>query len=118
MFNNQTDCQPLHPEIVNEIISKMISFDKIIDLSDFFKVMGDSTRLKILITLVHGECCVNDIACIVNISQSAVSHQLKILRTSKLIKSRRKGRQVYYSLDDEHIETILNTAIEHVNERD
>lgn len=118
MFNNQTDCQPLHPEVVNDIISKMISFDKIIDLSDFFKVMGDSTRLKILITLVHGECCVNDIACIANISQSAVSHQLKILRTSKLIKSRRKGRQVYYSLDDEHVQTILSTAIEHVSENE
>ena len=93
-----------------------LSDTKINDLSDFFKVMGDNTRLKILIALIHNEYCVNDIASIIGLSQSAVSHQLKILRKSKLVKSIRDGRYIYYLLDDEHVEIILNMAIEHINE--
>ena len=93
-----------------------LSNNKINDLSDFFKVMGDNTRLKILIALIHNEYCVNDIANIIGLSQSAVSHQLKVLRKSKLVKSTRNGRYIYYSLDDEHVEIILNMAIEHINE--
>lgn len=89
---------------------------KISLLTDFFKVMGDNTRLQILIVLINNELCVNDISKLLQLSQSAISHQLKQLRLAKLIKARRSGRTVYYSLDDEHVETILNMAIEHLNE--
>lgn len=89
---------------------------KISLLTDFFKVMGDNTRLQILIVLINNELCVNDISKLLQLSQSAISHQLKQLRLAKLIKARRAGRTVYYSLDDEHVETILNMAIEHLNE--
>ena len=98
------------------INSIFFSEDKISDLSDFFKIMGDNTRLKILIVLIHNKYCVNEIADIIGLSQSAVSHQLKVLRKSKLVKTTRKGRYIYYSLDDEHVDTILNMAIEHINE--
>ena len=85
--------------------------------ADFFKVMGDETRLKILVTLLNKELCVNEIAECIEMSQSSVSHQLKILRISKLIKSRRDGKMIYYSLDDEHVKTILDMAIEHAMEK-
>ena len=85
--------------------------------ADFFKVMGDETRLKILVTLLNKELCVNEIAECIEMSQSSVSHQLKTLRISKLIKSRRDGKMIYYSLDDEHIKTILDMAIEHAMEK-
>ena len=85
--------------------------------ADFFKVMGDETRLKILVTVLNKELCVNDIAECIEMSQSSVSHQLKTLRISKLIKSRRDGKMIYYSLDDEHVKTILDMAIEHAMEK-
>ena len=83
-------------------------------LSDFFKVMGDGTRLKILIALINGEFCVSELADILNMSQSAVSHQLKALRNAKLIRSRRDGRMIYYALDDDHIKDILDESMIHV----
>ena len=84
--------------------------------ADFFKVMGDETRLKILVTLLNKELCVNEIAECIEMSQSSVSHQLKTLRISKLIKSRRDGKMIYYSLDDEHIHSVLKVALEHILE--
>ena len=83
-------------------------------LSDFFKVMGDGTRLKILIALINGEFCVSELADVLNMSQSAVSHQLKALRNAKLIRSRRDGRMIYYALDDDHIKDILDESMIHV----
>lgn len=90
------------------------SEEDIIALSDFFKVMGDGTRLKILIALINGEFCVSELADILNMSQSAVSHQLKALRNAKLIRSRRDGRMIYYALDDDHIKDILDESMIHV----
>ena len=116
MIDNRSDAQPLNLKIVEDTKNRMPDFDKVMDLSDFFKVMGDSTRLQILMALIHNECCVGDLSCILNMTQSAVSHQLKALRTSKLVKSRREGRVIYYSLDDEHIKTILDMAFVHINE--
>lgn len=104
---------------MNDNNTKMIKVNfpgekDIIALSDFFKVMGDGTRLKILIALINDEFCVSELADILNMSQSAVSHQLKALRNAKLIRSRRDGRMIYYALDDDHIKDILDESMTHV----
>ena len=87
------------------------------DLSDLFKVFGDSSRLKILCSLRDNELCVQDISLGPSMSQSSVSHQLRILKDAKLVKYRRDGKNTYYSLDDEHIEQIINIGVEHVIEQ-
>lgn len=83
-------------------------------IADFFKVLGDATRIKILYELSKRELCVHEISMILNISQSATSHQLRILRQSNLVKFKRKGKAIYYSLDDGHVEHILEQGIEHI----
>lgn len=88
----------------------------LIDLSELFKIFGDSTRIKILFTLLQGERSVNQIAADLNMTQSAISHQLRILKTSRLIKSERDGKLSIYSLADSHVTSILNQGLEHVNE--
>lgn len=90
--------------------------DKVIDLSELFKMFGDSTRVKIINTLLNKEMCVNDIANSINVSQSAVSHQLRILKSSKLVKYQKKGKEIYYSLADDHVEKIFRLGCEHINE--
>ncbi|MFQ6794153.1 helix-turn-helix transcriptional regulator [Thomasclavelia sp.] len=117
MLENRCDCSPRDVELVNKVKGNMPAFDEIMELSDFFKVMGDSTRLQLLMSLQQSEMCVSDLANVLNMSKSAVSHQLKTLRVSKLIKSRKEGKIVFYSLDDDHIDRILATSIEHINER-
>ena len=87
------------------------------DLSDFFKVMGDGTRIQLLWALEQGELCVGDLAALLNMTTSAVSHQLRALRTAKLIRSRKEGKNVYYSLNDAHVKDILEKALEHLGER-
>ena len=116
MKDLRCDIEPKNKEKADEIRSLIPDFDNIMDLSDFFKVMGDSTRLQILIVLIHNELCVSDISYILDMSQSAISHQLKQLRVNKLVKSRRQGRTIYYSLDDEHVEKILSMSMEHILE--
>jgi ArsR family transcriptional regulator len=86
------------------------------DLADFFKIFADSTRIKILYVLLCSEMCVCDIASLLNITQSAISHQLRILKQSELVKSRRDGKTIFYSLSDGHIKTILSQGLEHINE--
>lgn len=95
---------------------KLLDDDKIIDLSELFKMFGDSTRVKIINTLLYKEMCVNDIANTINVSQSAVSHQLRILKSGKLVKYQKKGKEIYYSLDDDHVEKIFRLGCEHINE--
>ena len=92
------------------------SEDKLFDLADLFKTFGDTTRIRILYTLDIEETCVCDIAKILNMSQSAISHQLKILKQMKLIKSRRDGKTIYYSLSDSHVKTIIEQGLEHILE--
>ncbi len=87
------------------------------DLSDFFKVMGDGTRIQLLWALEQDELCVGDLAALLNMTTSAVSHQLRALRTAKLIRSRKEGKNVYYSLNDAHVKDILEKALEHLCER-
>ena len=86
------------------------------DLAEFFKVFGDSTRIKILFVLFEAEMSVGDIATALDMTQSAISHQLKILKTSKLVKSRRAGKSIFYSLADEHVKTIFAQGLEHIEE--
>lgn len=93
-----------------------ITEEKIIDLAELFKIFGDSTRIKIINILLNNELCVGEIADKISISQSAVSHQLRILKQSKLVKYRKVGQMIYYSLDDDHIEKIFKMGWEHINE--
>lgn len=117
MIDNECDCKPFDEKLVKEAKEKMPEFSEISDLSDFFKVMGDSTRLQLLIALQTGEFCVSDLSCLLNMTRSAISHQLKALRMSKLVKSRKVGKTVLYALDDEHIREILEKSAEHIRER-
>lgn len=89
----------------------------IYELSDFYKNFGESTRLKIVLALMDGELCVADIAEAVGSSQSAVSHQLRVLRNSKIVKSERDGNLVFYSIDDEHVNTLVKVGLEHIKEK-
>lgn len=86
------------------------------ELSDLFRIFGDSTRIKILYSMMDGELCVGDIADGLALSQSTVSHQLRILKNAKLVRFRREGKNIYYALDDDHIRTILSTGMEHLEE--
>lgn len=95
---------------------KLLDEDKIIDLSELFKIFGDSTRVRIINVLLDNELCVGDIADKINVSQSAVSHQLRILKDSKLVKFRKEGNMTYYYLADDHVEKIFKMGCEHVNE--
>lgn len=106
----------IHEDKVNNAKKIMPQDDLIYDLAEFFKVFADSTRMKIIYALMEGELCVCDIAAIVGTTQSAISHQLRILKQSKLVKYRKEGKVVYYSLDDEHISEIVKKGREHIEE--
>lgn len=95
---------------------KMPEIETLNELSDFFKIMGDGTRLRLLWALESGELCVGDLAALLNMTKSAVSHQLKVLKTAKLVRSRKNGKNVYYMLNDHHVKLILEMALEHVCE--
>ena len=102
---------------LHEIEETMLLEEECSDLAMLFKMYADPTRLKILHVLFAKELCVCDIAYLLNMSHSAISHQLSVLRTNRIIKSRRVGKNMYYSLDDEHIQSIYNGGLEHVRER-
>lgn len=105
-------------ELYKKALEQLPKENDIFDLADFFKVMGDSTRLKLLMALESGEFCASDLANVSQMSRSAVSHQLKALKSAKLIKSRKEGKTVFYSLDDEHIHSVLKVSLEHILEDD
>ena len=115
---NQHCCDLLHvhQEIADDVESIMPSEDTLFELSELFKTFGDSTRIRILFCLMINEMCVCDIASLLNMSQSAISHQLALLKRLKLIKARRDGKAVFYSLADDHVRTILDQGIDHVSE--
>lgn len=101
---------------IDEMKQKLEDEVVLADLADFFKLLGDSTRMKILAALIHGEMCVGTITDILEMTQSAVSHQLRILKGARLVKSRKEGKWVYYALCDEHVETIYKMGLEHIYE--
>ena len=108
--------EALNIEIINKVKPKMPNTTILYDLSDFFKLMGDSTRIQLLWAFEESEMCVGDLACLLNMTKSAVSHQLKILRSAKLVKAEKRGKNVFYSLSDHHVRTVLEMALEHVRE--
>ena len=112
----KADCEAINQKLVEDILPDMPNLTELYDLSDFFKVMGDGTRIRLLWALEEAELCVNDLAVLLNMTKSAVSHQLKILRIAKLVKAEKRGKNVYYSLIDEHVKVILEMALEHVKE--
>lgn len=110
------ECTVLHEDVINEVKKKIPQDEMIYDLAEFFKVFADSTRMKIIYALMENELCVCDIANIVQTTQSAISHQLRLLKQAKLVKFRKEGKVVYYSLDDEHISQIVRKGREHIEE--
>jgi ArsR family transcriptional regulator, lead/cadmium/zinc/bismuth-responsive transcriptional repressor len=111
------DCDVIHSDVVEDVRLTMPQEEILYDLADFFKVFGDSTRIKILWALDRSEMCVCDLAVLLNMTKSAISHQLKTLRQDKLVKYRRDGKSVYYSLQDEHVKNILEIGLEHIGEK-
>lgn len=105
-----------HKERVDAIKSLMPKEEKLYELAELYKVFGDTTRIRILFVLYEGEMCVCGIAELLNMTQSAISHQLRVLKNSKLVKFRKEGKTVFYSLDDDHIFKILNQGLEHISE--
>ena len=114
--NLACDLMHVHEEIVQRVRLEMPSEDVLFDLSELFKVFGDSTRIRILNCLFASEMCVCDIATLLTMTQSAISHQLSVLKKNKLVKSRREGKTVFYSLADSHVRAILDQGVEHVTE--
>lgn len=105
-----------HEDLVEQVLQNQPEDEYLYDLAELFRVFGDSTRIKILYALFESELCVSDIAQILNLNQSAVSHQLRILKDAKLVKFKRSGKSIFYSLDDDHVRTILSMGMDHVEE--
>lgn len=118
MANNEKNNEFLaaHEDVVKRVLESQPAEEVLYDLAELFKVFGDSTRIRILYALIESELCVGDIAQLLNLGQSAVSHQLKLLKDAKLVKFRREGKVIFYALNDDHVRTILNMGIEHIEE--
>ena len=120
MINHTVECCDeckTHEDLLKIVNDNMPDEDELYDLAELFKVFGDSTRIRILFVLFESEVCVCDLAETLNMTQSAVSHQLRILKQAKLIKNRREGKSIFYSLADGHVRTIISQGIEHIEEK-
>ena len=115
-YTEECECNLVHESVVERVRATMPDEDTLCDIAELFKVFGDSTRTRIISALFEAELCVCDIAELLSMTKSAVSHQLRILRQTKIVKNRKSGKEVYYSLDDEHISEIFKTALEHLRE--
>ena len=118
MDTNEKCCEYMcvHPDIVKHVKDEMPPDEELYELSEPFKVFGDGTRIRILCALVDCEMCVCDIALLLNMTHSAISHQLRVLKQAKLIRSRREGKNIFYSLADSHVTGIINLGMEHIEE--
>jgi len=110
-------CTVIHQDILEKVQKSLPDDEKLFDLSEFFKVFSDSTRVKILSALLISEMCVCDLAALLQVTQSAISHQLRLLKAFRLVKSRKEGKVVYYSLNDEHVKSILELGLLHLSEK-
>lgn len=110
------DCAAIHKDILEHVKSEIVSDINLIGMSKLFKIFGDSTRIKIMAALNCHEMCVCDMAVLLDMTKSAISHQLKVLRDNNLVKFEKKGKHAYYSLADDHVKEILDVAMEHINE--
>ena len=108
-------CNVVHEDVVDLVKKKMPGDETLFDLAELFKVFGDTTRVKILFALFTAEMCVCDITAVLGLTQSAVSHQLRVLKQARLVKCRREGKMVYYSLDDEHVKQIFDQGLAHIS---
>lgn len=106
----------LHKDVIDQVLTHMPQETQLYDLAELFKVFGDTTRIKILYVLFQAEMCVCDIAQLLNMSQSAISHQLRVLKNTGLVKARRDGKTIFYSLADSHVRTIIDQGFEHIEE--
>ena len=118
-FNSieRCDCNAIHEDIVNQVRDKMPQEESLYDLAELFKVFGDSTRIRILWALHEAEMCVCDIVVLLNMTQSAISYQLRVLKQANLVKNRKEGKVVYYSLVDDHVREIFDQGLIHINEK-
>ncbi len=117
MSSNQVilcDCEVIHEDIVNKVKENMNDENELTSLANFFKIFGNFTRINIISALDQHEMCVCDLAVLLNMTKSAISHQLRTLRDTRLVKSRRDGKVIYYSLDDKHIQDIFEIGLEHI----
>ena len=112
----RSDYLCVHEDVVKRVLAEMPPDETLYDLAELFKVFGDSTRIRILYALFEAELCVFDIAQLLGLTQTAVSHQLRVLKTNKLVKCRREGKVVFYSLADDHVRRIINQGLEHIDE--
>jgi len=111
--NDTCQCTIIHEDLVEKNKKDLLPEELLINVADFFKIFSDKTRLKIVTVLLKDELCVCDIATVLEMSHSSISHQLRVLRQYKVVKNRKEGKVVYYSLDDSHINNIVNQGIEH-----
>jgi ArsR family transcriptional regulator len=107
-------CCQQHQNQVENAMENMPQANQIDSLSSFFKMMGDPTRIKMMYIMAEGEVCVQDLACALGVTKSAVSHQLSGLKDNRIVKSRREGKNVYYSIDDDHVSQVLSLAMTHI----
>jgi ArsR family transcriptional regulator len=114
-IHERCSCTLVHNDIVSIVREKMPDDECLFDLAELFKVFGDTTRVKILFALFTAEMCVCDLTALLGLSQSAVSHQLRVLKQARLVKCRKEGKMVYYSLDDEHVKQIFDQGMAHIN---
>ncbi len=114
---DRCDCNSIHEAVVSDVREHMPEEDNLIDLADLFKVFGDSTRVKILCALLRADMCVCDIAVLLGMTKSSISHQLRVLKQSKLVKYRKDGKIVYYSLADDHVKNIFDQGLIHISEK-
>lgn len=110
-------CTIIHEDVVTRVKDSIPQDETLYDLAELFKVFGDTTRIKILCALFQSEMCVCDIAALLGMTQSAVSHQLRVLKQTRLVKFRKEGKVVYYSLEDEHVKHIFDQGLIHISER-
>lgn len=110
------NCNVIHEDVVMKVSEKLPKDEVLYDLAELFKAFGDSTRVKILCALFESEMCVCDLSNLLNMTQSAISHQLRVLKATRLVKFRRDGKVIYYSLDDEHIKEIFDAGLNHISE--
>lgn len=112
------DCEVIHEDVVNKVKKNLLLTEELDKLARFFKIFGNNTRLNIISALDQHEMCVCDLAVLLNMTKSAISHQLRELRDAHLVKSRRDGKVIYYSLDDKHIEDVFEIGLEHIRHID
>lgn len=111
------DCNVIHQESVDATLKNMLDDDTIFDAGDFFRILGDSTRIKILFAIDNNRLCVCDIANILKMSKSSISHQLKILRDYNIVKTEKVGKEVFYELDDHHVKEVFEIALKHIKHK-